>query len=288
MNQLNYENYFSNEMNQKYMGVTQFKGFVPQLGGCEAKSMAILNEVWEDDQSEAMLQGSYFHAWNEGRLDEFIAKNEKRVIKKGGEKYKFIADVDEVIEFVKEDAFFMEAISGKKEVIFTFNLGGIEWKSMIDSHYPTAKFPRFTDLKLLASIDESSKQSKIWDSHAQCYRHVLDAYGYLLQMGIYTYGEAQLMGRKQGEYARPHLAIATKEKPYPDKAIIVFESNVKSLEDFVNEQMAIVNAFLPRVIAVKHGGEPPHRCGHCDYCRATHRIEGVYYYEHYTNIYGDK
>ena len=147
---LNYDNYFSNEMNQKYMGVTQFKGFVPQLGGCEAKSMAILNGIWEEPQSQAMIQGSYFHAWSENRLDEFIEKNRDKVLKKGGEKYQFIADVDDVIEFVKEDAWFMEAISGQKEVIFTFELGEIQWKSMLDSHYPTAGTPRFTDLKLLA------------------------------------------------------------------------------------------------------------------------------------------
>jgi len=287
MNKLNKENYHSPEMSKIYMGNTQFKGFVMELGGCEAKSMAKLNGTWEDSEKEALLQGSYFHAWNEGKLDEFIDKNKDSILKKGGDKLSFIAEVDRVIEFVSQDYYFMEVISGQKEVIFTFELGGILWKGMIDSDFPTAKIPRFADLKLLAAIAEQSRNSKVWDTNAQCYRHVLDAYGYLLQMGIYAYGEAQFRKRKPGEYSRPHLAIATKEKPYPDKAIIVFESNMKSLGEFVTEQINIVNAFLPRVIDVKHNGATPHRCGHCDYCRATHRIDGVMHYTQFTNIYGD-
>jgi hypothetical protein len=283
---LTYENYHSIESNQEYMSNSQFKSFVIPLGGCEAQAMAKLKGEWEDDDKEALLAGRYFHSWNEGRLDKFITDNKDKLLTGKGNKYAFISKVDEVIEFVKQDDKFMEAISGTKEVIMTFDLFGLKWKMMLDSHYPKDKYPRFCDLKLLAEINPDSLKSKKWDKHAQCYRHVIDAYGYLTQMGLYAFGEAQNMKRKAGEYAEPFIAIATKEK-YPDKAIISFSSQLMSVTDFVNQQINLVGNFIDRVKEVKEGREKPIRCESCDYCRATKKLTGTIHYTQFTNIYGE-
>ena len=66
------ENYYKRETQNEYYGFTQFKEFVPELGGCEAKSMAKLRGEWEDKEKTAFLVGKYFHALNEGKVDQFI------------------------------------------------------------------------------------------------------------------------------------------------------------------------------------------------------------------------
>lgn len=46
MLKLTKDNYFSLEASRQYMSVSQFKGFVPAYGGCEAASVAKLSGEW--------------------------------------------------------------------------------------------------------------------------------------------------------------------------------------------------------------------------------------------------
>ena len=147
---LDKNNYFSLEAQCAYMGFSQFKGFVKELGGCEAKSMAELKGEWTDKGKAVFLVGSYLHAYNEGTLDKFKANNPEIYTSKKMLKADYIK-ADKAIEVISKDTLFMRALSGQKEVIVTAELFGIPWKIQVDSLFENEK--RFTDLKYLRSLD---------------------------------------------------------------------------------------------------------------------------------------
>lgn len=62
------------------------------------------------------------------------------------------------------------------------------------------------------------------------------------------------------------IAAADKQK-YPDIDCILIPND--QLE-FQRRELAWK---MPRIIDVKSGKEPPKRCGVCDYCRATKKLE---------------
>ena len=99
--ELTKENYFSPENEKKYMGSTQFKNFVPALGGCEDASMAKIEQTreWLDfedqnPQNKAFLVGSYLHAWNEGAVEEFKEAHPEIMKKRGSGMLKEFEDID--------------------------------------------------------------------------------------------------------------------------------------------------------------------------------------------------
>ena len=51
-------NYYSKEADLHYMSVSQYKSFM----SCEARTMAKLNGEYEEEQSSALLFGSYVDA----------------------------------------------------------------------------------------------------------------------------------------------------------------------------------------------------------------------------------
>ena len=143
MGELNHKNYHSVEMNRKYMGVSQFKGFLPRYGGCEAMAVAKLDD-WVEEPSDAFLLGGYVHAWNSGDLPEFMAEN-PGLFKRDGSLYAKFAIGDDLINTLREDPLIEKAREGQKEVIMTGELFGMPWKTMIDIYNPKLKV--ITDLK---------------------------------------------------------------------------------------------------------------------------------------------
>ena len=57
---------------------------------------------------------------------------------------------NQIIETVKTDPKFMDAMSGEKQRIFTFELFGVKWKAKLDSYNPGKAI---TDLKVVARMD---------------------------------------------------------------------------------------------------------------------------------------
>ena len=74
--QLTAENYYSEEANFEYMSVSQFKDFVGTYGrrGCEFTAMEKLRGAYKEEETTALLVGSYVDAYFEGTLDKFCAK----------------------------------------------------------------------------------------------------------------------------------------------------------------------------------------------------------------------
>lgn len=266
MFKLDKDNYFSDEANREYFSNSQYKSFRQ----CEAQQMAILHGEWEQEQSDAMLAGSYVHAWNEGKLEEFKEDNPKLFKRDGNLQAKFEI-CNKVIDVIQADSRFMATLAGQKEVVFTAEFAGTPWKILIDSYFPVAK--RFGDLKVLKSLDD-----KFWHKELHTFENVFEAYGYYTQVAIYA--EIERLASKRDTYFEPFIAVATKEK-YPDKAIISFVSEKETYVEFIQRELQNVRNNMPRILAIKSGAESPIRCEKCDYCKSTKKLTGTVHYSHF-------
>ena len=235
------ENYFSSEKNLKYMSVSQYKSFLK----CEAATMAELHGEWSKPKSTALLVGSYVDAWFEGTLDEFKAENPD-IFKRDGTLKADYVQAEEIIKRVQEDEVFMKYMSGEKQTVFTAELFGIEWKIKIDSLLPD----KIVDLKVMRSMERIMGKSFV------------EHWSYDLQMAVY----AAIYKKATGKELPTYLAVVTKQTP-PDLEVIDIPEwrHEEILED--------VKKHLPRIIDVKKGIVEPMRCGVCEYCRATKKIE---------------
>lgn len=259
------DNYYSIEANRQYMSVSQFKGFLPSYGGCEARAMAELAGDYVRPQKDAFDEGHYLHSWNEGTLDEFKANNPDLYSSRGQTKGQLKSNFqhcNEMIKVLANDPRVMQALAGEKEVILTAELFGILWKVMLDSYQPNiGNTGIFADLKCMKEIE-----GKFWNREQQIYENFIDHYGYGIQMAIYAEIERRAVGRENSLI--PHMVIVTKEDP-PDHEILWFDY------DYLDQQLLIVERHIERVKAVKGGLIRAVRCERCDYCRATKQIKQI-------------
>ncbi len=253
---LNQNNYYSQEANLEYMSVSQFKSFME----CEARTIAELKGEYSRPHSQALTVGSYVHAAFESDnvFDQFVEDNKKVIINTRGNKYADFAQADKMIEALKNDKFCMFALEGEKEVIYTGELFGAQWKIKVDSINHERK--TFSDLK---TTQELSK--RYWSDKYQKYVSFVEAYDYILQMAIYR----EIIFKNTGEYYKPYIIAVTKQDP-PDKAILHFD---ESRFDFEKEY---VQTYLPSIIKTKKGEATPVRCEKCDYCRATKQLKNTF------------
>jgi hypothetical protein len=259
---LNKNNYFSQEANQHYMSVSQFKSFLPSYNGCEAAAMAGINGEWERPYVLAFDEGHYVHAWNEGTLEEFKADNPHLYASTGktaGQLKANFQHCNTMIETLENDPLVMKALAGKKEVIMSAELFGIQWKVMLDSYQPETGI--FADLKTMKEMD-----GKFWNTEIGVYENFIDHYGYNLQMAVYA--EIERIVNKRDQWLLPHMVVVTKQKP-PDHDIIYFDY------DAIEQGLHIVGKHIERVKAVKSGKEQAVRCEKCEYCRSTKKIQRI-------------
>lgn len=259
--QLNSLNYHSNEANQHYISVSQFKSAIE----CESRLIAELKGEYVRPFSTALTVGSYLHAAFENKeaLEEFC-EAEKDVIfkKRGGGKYAEFEQADKMIETVKNDPFCMYALTGEKEVIFTGELFGAQWKIKVDNINHEKRF--FSDLK---STQELGK--RYWSNKYSKYVSFVEAYDYVLQMYVYR----EIIYQNTGQYYEPYIVAVTKEAP-PDISVLHFDH---SRFDFEREY---VEMMLSSIIDAKEGRKTAQRCEKCDYCRATKKLERTFEIEY--------
>lgn len=246
------ENYYSSEANRLYMSVSQYRSFLQ----CEAAALAELKGEYEPEEKDSLLFGKYVHAWNEGTLDKFKTEYPE-MYKKDGTLYAKFENVNKCIEAIENDKNMVEYLSGQKEVIFTAELYGTQWKILIDSYYPEKG--RFADLKVMRDITTT-----YYNREYKTYESFVDHFKYNLQMAIYAKIEKLATGRN--DYLEPFICVVTKESP-PDKYILNgFKEEIEYWTDDVKY-------LLPRILAVKNEIELPNYCGKCAYCRKIKTAE---------------
>lgn len=252
------ENYYSQEANEHYMSVSQYKDFLK----CEVAAMAKVKGEYQDIKREALLLGSYVHAAleSEEAFDSFRSENLEIYTAKKELKapYKM---ANKMIDTVLSDDLCNIVLDGDKEVILTAELFGIPWKAKLD--VLNRETGRFTDIKTVKGIRE-----KYWNGHR--YVSFIQQYQYDVQMAVYAEIE-RLSGEENPSYLEPTILAISKED-VPDKEIIYFDT------DLIQEKLREVSGNIGRVMAVKHGEEKPVGCGKCDYCKSRKKLDGMTYY----------
>lgn len=260
---LNDDNYFSLEMDNKYMGVSQFKSFLPMFDGCEAKKMAELQGKWKDEESTALLVGSYVHSHFEGQLDKFKQDHPQIFTQKGELKANY-QQANEMVNCLETDESFKQIYEGEKEKIFTGDLFGTLWKIKVDCL--NKKDGYFVDLKttrdfekqwIFDPIDEKNKKVTF-----------VEKWGYLIQIAVYREILKQNIDIKDLE---AFIVAVTKQNP-PDKMVLYFKE-----EDY-QYGLSIIEENIKHILDVKNGLVEPQRCEHCAYCRSTKKLTKAIHY----------
>lgn len=238
------------------MSVSQFNSAIE----CEARAIAELEGTYERPSSLALTVGSYTHSAFESDqvFGEFLETNKGVIFNTRGGKYADFKQADSMIEAIKNDRFAMFALEGDKEIIYTGELFGAQWKIKVDAINHGRK--TFTDLKTTQSLNK-----RYWSDKYGKYVSFVEAYDYVLQMAIYR----EIIFQNTGFYYTPYIVAVTKETP-PDKAILHFDESRFEFE------LEYTKEFLPNVIAAKSGNKEPKRCEVCDFCRATKQLKNTF------------
>jgi len=248
------ENYFSPEAEQVYMGSTQFKRFMD----CEARALAVLRGEWKEEESTALLVGSYVDAHFSRTLDLFKAQHPE-IFKKDGTLKSDYEHANYIIQRIERDEMMMRYLSGGVQTIMTGEIEGVPFKIKIDSYHA---WKCLVDQKIVKDFEP------VWDVEQRRWVPFVEYWGYDNQAAIYT--EIERQNRGPGAEPLPFLiAAATKEKPEPDLAIILIP------QERVEVCLDVVRAYAPRFQAIKQGLEEPRRCEKCDYCRATKKLTRI-------------
>ena len=248
-------NYFSENNNRKYCGSSQFKQFLK----CPAKAMAILEGRLQEEESTALLVGSYVDAWFEGTLDQFKDEH-PNIFKKDGSLKSEYEKANEIIERVSRDELFMKYMSGKKQVIRTGTIEGVPFKIKIDSFH---KGKALVDLKVIKDF------KPIWDEDLGSKVDFIHYWGYHYQAAIYQ----AIEGNKLPFY----ICAVTKENE-PDLAVIEIP------QTWIDEAMATIKNHIGVIQAIKMSEIEADRCETCDYCKSTKKLTRVISAEELTII----
>jgi len=246
------DNYFSQESNEKFMSVSQFKQGVE----CEARMVAELKGEYQRPYSTALTVGSYIHSAFESYevFELFKAQNSHLILNKNKTIKSDFLQAEKMIYALKNDEFCMYALTGEKEVIYTGELFGVEWKIKIDNINHEKKF--FSDIKSTKGLYD-----RYWSNRFKAYVSFVEMYGYDIQMAVYQ----EIIRQNTGRIYNPFVVAVTKEST-PDKAIIHFdEEELKDALEYVSEHIESVQCAKETGLGM--------RCEKCEYCRQTKKLK---------------
>lgn len=241
------KNYYSQKANQAYFSVSQVKDFLK----CEAYAMAKINGEWVEEPTTPMLIGSYVDSYFEGTLNEFKERT-PQIFKKDGSLKSDYVKAENIIKRVESEPLFMKCMSGKKQVIMTGELFGANWKIKMDSYLP---HEAIVDLKVVQKLREVTYR-RGWK------QSFIEQWMYDLQLGVYQ----EIVRQNTGELL-PCIIAAVDKQDYPDLDCILIP------DEQLEFQRGQLEEKMEHIINVKNHNEEPKRCGHCDYCRATKKLE---------------
>ena len=239
-------NYFSENNNRKYCGSSQFKQFLK----CPAKAMAILEGKLQEEESTALLVGSYVDAWFEGTLDKFKEEH-PNIFKRDGSLKAEYEKANEIIERVRKDHLFMKYMNGRKQVIKTGKIEGVPFKIKIDSYH---KDKAIVDLKVIKDF------KPVWNEEYGMKEDFIHYWGYHYQAAIYQAIEGNNL---------PFYICAVTKEAEPDLAVIEIP------QQWIDSAMAEIKNNIGIIQAIKNGEIEADRCESCDYCKSTKQLTRV-------------
>lgn len=257
---LTVENYYSQEMNKEYMSVSQLKGFM----ACEAREIAKILGEYVPADTTALLQGKLLETLllEPDKIEQFMSENPELFMKNGSLKSDH-RKVLEMVERAKRDAVFMDYIGDE----FTSNyqhlvygdIGGVKFKGLIDIYQPGICIVDLKGVKDFAPIWDSSKGRKV---------NFISYWGYDMQLAVYQ----ELLMQRTGDKLPVYIAGITKETV---SDIGIFEIPQAHLD----KKLAEVKELAQKFQLIKNGEMEAHRCGTCDYCKATKKLTSPIIFE---------
>lgn len=236
------ENYFYPEMQKRYMGVSQYKAFEK----CPECALAEINGDYKRQPAPALLVGSYVDAHFEGTLDLFKAQHSEIFKRDGSLKAEYVK-AEDIINRIERDDMFIEYMSGKKQVIMTGNIAGVDIKIKIDSLCSD----KIVDLKIMRDFEPVYKDGQ---GRLPWY----EAWQYDLQGAVYQ----EIYRQNTGEILPFYLAAATKET--------VTDIGIWHISnDTLKFELSRFTENVPIYDAMKVGAMKAPRCEKCDYCKQT-------------------
>ena len=240
------KNYYSRRMNRAYFSASQIKAFKK----CEAQALAEIKGKYVRPASQALMVGSYVDAALTGDIDQWLNEHPEALTKDGSLKAEF-AQAEEMVQRALSDSTFKRFLQGWHQSIMTAKIFGVPFKAKFD----VFRHDRIVDLKTVRDMSPVYLPGQGRVDFAT-------AWDWPLQMAIYQ----QIVYENRGERLPCYLAVITKESP-ADIAVIQIE------QERMDAELAWLEQALPRFEAIKSGLIWPERCGHCAYCRKTHKIK---------------
>lgn len=239
------ENYFSPENQLAFMGSSQFKAFM----ACPAAAMAEIRGEYRQEESTALLVGSYVDAYFEGSLDLFRAQHPQIFSKRSGELLADYKQAEAIIQRMERDEMYMRYMSGQKQVIMTGKIEGVPFKIKIDSYHPGKCI---VDQKVMKDLEDQ------WSPEEGCRVPYWMFWGYDFQAAIYQEIERQNSGIQLPVF----IAAGTKQKVTRLEIGCFDQGRLDYCLDIVKHE-------APRFAAIKRGEIEEERCEQCDYCAET-------------------
>lgn len=239
-------NYFSENNNRKYCGSSQFKDFLK----CPARAMAVLDGSLQEEETTALLVGSYVDAWFEGTLEQFKAEHPNLFKRDGTLKMEY-ERANTIIERVSRDELFMKYMGGRKQIIKTGEINGVPFKIKIDSYH---KGKAIVDLKVIKDF------KPIFNEEKGVREDFIHYWGYDYQAAIYQAIEGNKL---------PFYICAVTKETEPDMKVIEIPQH------WIDSAMAEIRNEIGVVQAIKQGDLEARRCECCDYCKSTRKLARV-------------
>ena len=253
--ELTNKNYHSVSANKAYWSVSQFKAF----NQCEAAGLAQAVGIYQREETDSLLIGSYVDAYFSGELDSFMKDKGDKMYTKKGELYAKFSHANDIIDRVENDLLMMEFLSGEKQVIRTGDLFGLPWKIKIDVHGGD----KIVDLKCVKDFKD------VFDE-GYGYRSWIEYWGYDIQGAIYQRIEQISSGRTD---PLPFYLVAVTKEKVPDIKVIQIPQHI------LDAALNMVEAKIERFDMIKTGEVEPRRCEKCDYCKQTKVLTAPEVYE---------
>lgn len=268
------DNYYTPEADFAFMSCSQYQAW----NECEAKELAKLQGRWVDEEKEAFLVGNYFHSHFESpeAHEQFCREHFDEIYKtktvkgKGGQpdtvvvtgKYAPYEQADKMIEVAEADPLIKSLIDipGENEKIMVGNIAGVPWRIRLDKYIAAGRM--IIDYKTCSNISELK-----WSDALREKVTFIEAYGYMMRAAVYSEIEKQ---NANSDEDASFIIIAISKQDYPDKEVLML--NHRQRYDY---ELDVIKKRLPMIQAIKEGRAKPKRCGRCDYCRATKRLDAI-------------
>lgn len=263
--ELNEQNYYSQEMNMKYVSVSQYKLFSnPYSGCCEAAAIAEIKGEYVKPTSKSLLMGSYVDEALTGDLEKFKAEHPELFVSRGDRKGELKSDfiqAEEMVQRAKRDPLFMAYVTGGvHQAIFTGTIEDVPVKIKIDHIAMKGDKPvALVDLKTVKSMYEV-----FYVKDSGEHLNFVERWHYDLQASVYQYIYQQNTGLKLPFY----IAAISKDKDsegvaHPRLKII----QIPQIK--MDERLSEVKSNIKKIQLLKNGDIEPIHCGKCDYCADT-------------------